>query len=171
MIIGAVVALISGATFSTFTDSAFISGSINAGTVYVNALSGQEDTTFTWSGTSCPGPLNSGASCTSTVNVSYDGTLAATMDIDLSYVEFIEPPESEGQPPSTCFTISAVWSATDGDPAEEALTEGQESLSLTGLTAESGTLSVQVTLIDNDGCQGASVSLFLDITTTEDLPN
>jgi predicted ribosomally synthesized peptide with SipW-like signal peptide len=155
MMIGAVAALISGATFSAFTDSATVTGSITAGNVQVGF---QETGNLNWNpSATCLEPtpgvniLGSGDSCTSTVNVDYTGNLAASMVLTLTWTET-----------SPCFQVTASFGATP-------LASGGGGLTLNVANAADGQVSVTVALPSNaaDSCQNAQISLSLTVTTTE----
>ena len=155
MMIGAVAALISGATFSAFTDSATVTGSITAGNVQVGI--GQE--TLSWSGTDCPGSasaiIGSGDDCTSSATVDYTGNLPATMDLVL-----VSTPSVTG-----CFTVTATWSV-----GSQSFVAGvANTIQLLNVTAEDGTVSVTVSLPTNapNNCQSATLGLNLTVSTEE----
>ena len=162
MMIGAVAALVSGATFSFFTDSANVTGSITAGNVQV----GVGSATLSWTG--CPsatpttsGVLGSTNTCTSTVSVDYTGNLAATMVLD---VAFTQSPSTS----PTCFQVGLSWSG-GGTPANG--TSSPQAVS--GLTAADGTATVTVAVRSDltqeqlNACQGVAINLTLTVTTTE----
>ena len=150
LIIGAVAAMVGGASFSAFTDQESASGTVTAGTVQVG-LTPTGSGSLTWTGTGCPGPIGTGDTCTSTVDVDYTGNLAATMDLVLT-----------DNDAAGCFNVSGTWTADDGTPTGAALDQ-------TGVTAEDGTVSVSVQLAPSapNSCQGASVDVTLTVTTTE----
>jgi predicted ribosomally synthesized peptide with SipW-like signal peptide len=154
MIIGAIAALISGATFSAFTDSAEVTGSITAGNVQVDT---NDTTTLAWNPTAdCPAStpttfLGSGDSCTSTVPVDYTGNLPASMSFLLTW-------ESSGD----CFEVSASFGSTP-------FTGEGSQLSLEVAAAADGQVTVTVGLPGDapNSCQSATISLTLTVTTTE----
>jgi predicted ribosomally synthesized peptide with SipW-like signal peptide len=156
MIIGAIAALISGATFSAFTDSATVTGSITAGNVQVDT---NDTTTLVWNlSETCPAStpttvIGSGDSCTSTVPVDYTGNLPASMSLLLTWEE-----STQG-----CFTVDASFGTT-----EFVSGEGSQ-LSLEVAAAADGVVTVTVGLPEDapNSCQSATISLTLTVTTTE----
>jgi predicted ribosomally synthesized peptide with SipW-like signal peptide len=162
MMIGAVAALISGATFSAFTDTANITGSITAGNVQVGF--GQTGN-LSWNpSATCSQPagtpvLGSTGSCTSTVTVNYTGNLPADMDLSLAFTQ-------SAVTPSPCFLVELSWSGGGEDSGTTSPVE------LTDLTAANGTATVTVSLaelsqVNQDACQSIGISLTLTVTTTE----
>ena len=163
MIIGAVAALISGATFSAFTDTETIEGTITAGNVDVD-LDGATSLAFTPA--PCPSPIGSETVCTTIITVNYTGSLAATLDMSLAFT----PSDA------SCFAVSLAWDGSGIDPAPA--TGGTGTLSLLDQLAENGTVTVTVQ-IDSanllltsqaalDACQDATTNIMtLTVVATE----
>lgn len=162
MMIGAVAALISGATFSAFTDSAQVTGTITAGNVDVSF---GETTVFNWTpDLSCPESpagsalVRSGTTCTSTVNVIYSGTITAKMTLTLGWTGTN----------SSCFNVTAQYGAT-------AFINGPDPAPLEHVVnpVTPGTYPVTVTVGLPAGaantCQNATINLTLTVTTTDAL--
>lgn len=163
MIIGAVAALVSGATFSAFSDSATVSsGTLTTGTVEVTL--GSES--FTWDPTTCESaPLNSNFSCSDDITVTYLGTLAATVNITGTVTEST----------AGCFAVDwspgGDWTAVTGDIGAVAGAD----LLITTPASQTGAITVTVTLdpsVDQSSltCQGATISLTLTVAAEEELP-
>ena len=160
MIIGAVTALISGATFSAFNDTAEVTSTLTTGTVDVSLADGSDVDagTFTWNPCT-EGAVNLGSlsECLSTVAIYYDGTLSAELLFELTT-------DNAG-----CFVVSMDWN--DGGPVSAPV-----NLSLGPVTAEDGVLLVSVELngaLDQDAlnlCQDTDLDLTLLVTATEVLP-
>jgi predicted ribosomally synthesized peptide with SipW-like signal peptide len=154
MIIGAVAALVSGATFATFTDSATVTDTITTGTVNISLDAESDSDTGTFSWDPCTqSPLNVGSlePCESTVEIFYNGTLNA----ELTFA--IVPTGATG-----CFGISMGW---DGATPVEGLSLGP-------VPADSASLVVSVMVTDDgEACQGVDLGLELTVTATEVLPS
>lgn len=162
MMIGAVAALVSGATFSAFTGTANVTGSITAGKVTV----GLGSETLSWTNCLTPTPTTSGLlgsanTCTSQVQVNYTGNLAATMVLKVEWTQ-------SATTPANCFQVGASWSA--GGSAGPSTTSPVQ---VTGLTAANGTATVTVAIASGlsqanlDACQNVGINLTLTVTTTE----
>jgi len=157
MIIGAVAALISGATFSAFNDTETVDGTVSAGTVTVD-LSPTGEGGLTW--TPCAEDnLGSEEECTSTVAVDYTGSLAANLDFALTITDT-----------GSCFQVSMAWAGGSAvtTPAPMVLgpvTAVDDDLVITVLIDPS-LLSDQEAL---NACQGADLILSLLVTATEDV--
>jgi predicted ribosomally synthesized peptide with SipW-like signal peptide len=153
MIIGAVAAMISGATFSAFTDSDDVTGTLTTGNVTVSV--GNSDS-FNFS-PSCTDPIGSYDVCTSTVAVTYGGTnsLPASLALDLVF----DNPES-------CFVVGLSWSGGGSD-------SGASPQQVLVASAASGTATVTVQVNNSldqltlNGCQDEIINLTLTATATE----
>ena len=162
MIIGAVTALISGATFSAFNDTAEVTSTLTTGTVNVSLADGSDVDagTFTWNPCT-EGAVNLGSlsECLSTVAIYYDGTLSAELLFELST-------DNTG-----CFVLYMNWNDGPGEVSTSA-----DELSFGPVDAEDGALLVSVELngaLDQDAlnlCQGTDLNLTLLVTATEVLP-
>jgi predicted ribosomally synthesized peptide with SipW-like signal peptide len=149
LVIGAVAAMVSGASFSVFSDTESASGTVTAGTVQVD-LTPTGTGSLVWSGAGCPSPLGSGDTCTANVAVNYAGNLAATFAMTLGAVES-EP---------GCYTVSGTW---DPDPPGGSTTP----LPIASTAAADGTVAITVTLSGPNSCQGDTVDVTLTVTATE----
>jgi predicted ribosomally synthesized peptide with SipW-like signal peptide len=149
LVIGAVAAMVGGASYSAFTDSESASGTVTAGSVAVD-LSPTGSGSLVWSGAGCPSPLGQGDSCTADVAVDYTGNLAATFDMSLV--------ATESEP--GCYTVGGVW---DPNPPGAPTT----ALPTSTAVAEDGTVAITVTLTGGNSCQGETASVTLTVTATE----
>jgi predicted ribosomally synthesized peptide with SipW-like signal peptide len=154
MIIGAVAALISGATFSAFTDDQTVTGTLTTGTVDVSL---GESETLNWTPTACDSPIGSQTVCTSTINVTYTG-LSALLDFNLSFDS------------GSCFDVAMTWS--HGPEVRN----GASPQVITGpaILAQDGTLTVTVQVANLeqsslDACQDTTINLTLVVTASEDV--
>ena len=159
MIIGAVSAMISGATFSAFTDEETATGSLSTGNVFVS-LGGSDNLSFT----PCTDPIGSDEVCTATVNVTYGGanSLPALLDFDLEWGA------------TSCFAVELEW---DGSGAAVSDSGTASPLGIADQTAESGvvTITVEVRNVGTgfdqaalNACQDATTgTMTLTVTATE----
>ena len=153
MIIGAVAAMISGATFSAFTDSDDATGTLTTGNVNVT-LGNSESFSFS---PSCTNPIGSDDICTSTVAVTYGGTnsLPASLALDLAFNN-----------PESCFVVGLSWSGGGSD-------SGASPQQVPVASAASGTATVTVQVNNSlnqtalNGCQDETITLTLTVTATE----
>lgn len=175
MMIGAVASLIAGASFSAFTDSDTLTGTITAGNVQVSiggpgtlSWSPQTEGTCNATGqTSTPTPIGSDDVCVSTVNVDYSGNLDAHMIVGLVFTPTVGP--------AGCFVVDLAWNPTVGTGDDS--TDGASPLELVVPVAGDGVLTVTVRIDPDlpDGgegantstCQNASINLTLTVTATE----
>ena len=169
MMIGAVASLIAGASFSAFTDSDSLQGTITAGNVQVS-IGGPGE--LSWDSTeACPGPIGSEDICTSTVDVNYSGNLDAYLTANLAFT-----PVDDGTP-AGCFLVGLTWDPSVGTIGDS--TDGTSSpLELLVPQAQDGVLTITVQIDpdlpdsseggpSNESCQDAAIDLDLTVTATE----
>ena len=139
--VGAMAAVVGGATFAPFTSTDSATGSVTAGKVSIDVNEAGLGGTLAFTvGLDCPvGPLAPGDSCTASVHVENTSTLPTMLTLANTSVEV------DGDP-GTCFVVSAA-------PAPVALAAGAD---------YDYTVTVTLDLAAPNSCQGDSVS----VTTT-----
>ena len=161
MIIGAVAALVSGATFSVFTDTETATGTITAGNVDVN-LDGAATLVFDPT-VDCGAVIGSTTVCTEIITVNYIGTLLASLGMTLDWTPTAAP---------ECFAVDLDWLGASTDSDSDSGKGG--ALAVADTTAESGTVTVTVQIdplltgVDLDDCQNATTgTMTLTVVATE----
>jgi len=166
--IGAVAAMVTGASFAGFTDTQSGSGAVTAGTV---TLDGVDTFDINFPGASCPGPMGVGDICTTGVlgvsggyALTYTGNLDAHVALSLATVE-------SAHAGAACFTVIGT--------AKESGVTGLFTLPIPpGYTDPLGfpvvggeTITVWVTANlsrDSNECQGVTATVTVTATATED---
>ena len=170
LIIGAVAALVTSASYAGFNDTDSASGTVTAGTVVLDD-GGVETFDINFPGPSCPGPLGVGDICNNGVPgvsggyaLTYTGNLDAHVALSLATVE-------SAHAGAACFTVIGT--------AKESGIAGLFSLPIPpGYTDPLGfpvaggeTITVWVTAAltrDSNECQGVTATVTVTATATED---
>jgi predicted ribosomally synthesized peptide with SipW-like signal peptide len=172
LVVGAVAAMVSGASFSVFSDTESASGTVTAGTVALDD-GGVETFLIDFPSPSCPGPMGVGDICNNGVPgvsggyvLTYTGTLDAHVALSLSTVE-------SSHPGAACFTVVGT-ADLDGAglytlPIPPGYTDPAGFPVVGGGAAE--TIRVWVTAAltrDSNDCQGVSATATVTAVATED---
>jgi predicted ribosomally synthesized peptide with SipW-like signal peptide len=170
MVIGAVAAMVSGASFSAFTDEESASGQVQAGTVQIDD-GGVGTLVLSTGAGGCPDNMGSGDTC-SIVNspglpgyaINWTGSLDAHIAISLDVVESV----------AGCFMVTGTaGSDATGQGGQFLLPVPPLGLDPLGFPVDGGvneTIPIQViaTLTGGNNCQGATADITVNAVATED---
>ena len=189
VLIGAVLALVAGAsTFAVFTDEDAIEGTITAGTINVDLADigdSPEEATLTFDLTSVCGEMTPEDTCDVDIQICNGTTTATVCAATGSNLEgtVTTGTVTESADPDSCFSgditgaapvsigdgavgdtgaaDTATFTTTetpdgDGAPHDDSLDPG-----------ESVTVTLTVSLDDDDACQGDSVTYAVDVTLSQ----